>query len=81
MISSTRRYCIIDNDSFFLDAFSLSRNYIKDSAGGFVLLDNNGDDVLRAHKKNPPVPNFPKDITGKYSIIIPGTPLIDTITL
>ena len=53
-IRSTRKACLIDNDNFFLDAFRNSVGFVRDSAGGFVLHDSNGNSKVRANNQFPP---------------------------
>ena len=78
---STRKACLINNDQFFLDAFAKAVAYVRDSAGGFVLIDTNGDSVLRGNTKNPPIFNPKDDLSGKYKITVPGELLLNEIIL
>ena len=48
-------FCEVNHDEIFMKAFEEGVNYIRDSNGGFVLLNKDGKEVLRAHNKNPPV--------------------------
>ena len=46
--SSTKRACLRDDDDLFLNAFDLAVKCVKDSAGGFALVDGYGNQVVVA---------------------------------
>ena len=81
LISSTERACLINNDDVFLEAFKNSVAYVKDSAGGFALLDKNDVTTIRANNKFPPIFDPLDDLTGKYKITVPGQLLLSEIIL
>lgn len=81
LVRSTRRACVKDNDSLYLASFLSGTNYVRDSADGFVLLDNEGNSVIRMINRNPPIfipptptptPVEPESLAGKYLLSFPG---------